>query len=46
EEYYPTRTEQALLRKHGNDIAQLIGNRCVLIEPGSGNSEKVRLLLD
>lgn len=46
EEYYPTRTEQALLRKYGNEIAQLIGDRCVLIEPGSGNSEKVRLLLD
>lgn len=46
EEYYPTRTEQALLCNHGNEIAQLIGDRCVLIEPGSGNSEKVRLLLD
>jgi len=46
EEYYPTRTEQALLRNHGREIAQLIGDRCVLIEPGSGNSEKVRLLLD
>lgn len=46
EEYYPTRTEQALLQQHAGEIAELIGERCLLIEPGSGNSEKVRLLLD
>ncbi|MDZ7804482.1 L-histidine N(alpha)-methyltransferase [Thiohalophilus sp.] len=46
EEYYPTRTEQALLQQHAGEIAGLIGERCLLIEPGSGNSEKVRLLLD
>lgn len=45
-EYYPTRTEHQLLRRHAGEIAALIGNRCLLIEPGSGNSEKVRLLLD
>ena len=45
-EYYPTRTEQALLQQHSIEIADLIGERCLLIEPGSGNSEKVRLLLD
>jgi dimethylhistidine N-methyltransferase len=46
DEYYLTRTEQQLLQQHAADIAGLIGERCLLIEPGSGNSEKVRLLLD
>lgn len=46
DEYYLTRTEQQLLQQHAADIADLIGERCLLIEPGSGNSEKVRLLLD
>lgn len=46
DEYYLTRTEQQLLQQHAADIAELIGERCLLIEPGSGNSEKVRLLLD
>lgn len=46
DEYYLTRTEQQLLQQHATDIAGLIGERCLLIEPGSGNSEKVRLLLD
>ncbi|MCB1704041.1 MAG: L-histidine N(alpha)-methyltransferase [Halioglobus sp.] len=44
-EYYPTRTEMAILRRHAGDIARLCGRGCVLIEPGSGSSEKVRLLL-
>ena len=46
DEYYLTRTEQQLLQRHAVDIAGLIGERCLLIEPGSGNSKKVRLLLD
>lgn len=46
DEYYLTRTEQQLLQHNAADIAALIGERCLLIEPGSGNSEKVRLLLD
>jgi len=46
DEYYLTRTEQQILQQHAADIAALIGERCLLIEPGSGNSEKVRLLLD
>jgi dimethylhistidine N-methyltransferase len=44
-EYYPTRTEIALLRDHAWDIARLAGNDSFLIEPGSGNCRKVRLLL-
>lgn len=45
-EYYPTRTEMALLYEHADEIAALIGKECLLIEPGSGSSQKVRLLLD
>ena len=45
-EYYPTRTELALLRRHAGDIAALIGPRAELIELGSGASRKVGLLLD
>ncbi len=45
-EYYPTRTEMALLNQHAEEIAELIGKECLLIEPGSGSSQKVRLLLD
>ena len=46
QEYYPTRTEMAILGEYATEIAEHCGNDCVLIEPGSGNSEKVRLLLD
>ena len=45
-EYYVTRTETELLKKHNAEIAQLIGENCLLVEPGSGNSQKVRILLD
>ena len=45
-EYYPTRTETALLQQHAEEIASLIGKECLLIEPGSGSSQKVRMLLE
>lgn len=45
-EYYPTRTEQQILREHATDIAACIGQGCLFIELGSGSSQKVRLLLD
>lgn len=45
-EYYPTRTEMAILKQYAPEIAHRCGSDCVLIEPGSGSSEKVRLLLD
>jgi L-histidine N-alpha-methyltransferase len=44
-EYYPFRTEQALLHQAAGEIADLAGTR-VLVELGSGTSEKTRLLLD
>jgi len=46
QEYYPTRTESAIIRNNIHHIAQLIGSGCLLVEPGSGNSQKVRELLD
>ncbi len=45
-EYYPTRTELAILREHAGDMGRAIGRRATLIELGSGASVKTRLLLD
>ena len=45
-EYYPTRTEIKILQTHARAIADLIGPDCILVELGSGASEKVRLLFD
>ena len=45
-EYYPTRTETALLKDCAGEIAAAIGPRCRLIEYGTGSSEKMRILLD
>ncbi len=44
-EYYPTRTECALLEARASDIAALVGPHAGLIEFGSGSSVKIRLLL-
>jgi L-histidine Nalpha-methyltransferase len=44
-EYYPTRTETAILEGCAAEIAALMGPRCQLVEFGSGSSRKVRLLL-
>ena len=45
EEYYPTRTERAILVGAVTEIAEESGAR-TLIELGSGTSEKTRLLLE
>jgi len=45
-EYYPTRTEIAILRGCRAELAQLLGPGTVVIEPGGGNGAKARLLLD
>jgi dimethylhistidine N-methyltransferase len=46
EEYYPTRTETALLASHGAEIAEHVGGGVVLVEFGSGSARKTSLLLD
>jgi len=45
-EYYPTRTETAILAANAADIASCIGDNALLVELGSGASTKTRLLLD
>lgn len=45
-EYYPTRTECALLERHAGEIATLIGPDAELVEFGAGATRKVRYLLD
>lgn len=45
EEYYPTRTEDAILARHAAEIFARTGAR-TLVELGSGSSTKTRRLLD
>jgi dimethylhistidine N-methyltransferase len=46
DEYYPTRTEIALLQKYGPRISQLVGTDCAVIEFGSGSSRKTHVLIE
>ncbi|MFQ5510857.1 MAG: L-histidine N(alpha)-methyltransferase [Candidatus Krumholzibacteriia bacterium] len=45
-EYYPTRTETAIMRTHIDEMVALIGPGSMIIEYGSGSSEKSQILLD
>lgn len=45
-EYYPTRTETALLQDRAAELAAQIGPQAELVEFGAGSMTKVRLLLD
>ena len=45
-EYYPTRTELAILRERGGEIAKLIPPGAALVEFGAGATTKMRLLLE
>jgi dimethylhistidine N-methyltransferase len=44
-EYYPTRTEMAMMQAHAGDMAHCLGPDCLLIEYGSGSGRKTRVLL-
>ena len=44
-EYYLTGRERIILAEHAHDVARLTAAN-TLVEPGSGSSEKTRLLLD
>jgi dimethylhistidine N-methyltransferase len=44
-EYYPTRTETALLERHSGDIAARLGTGEAVVEFGSGSSAKTPILL-
>ena len=45
-EYYPTRTEREIMRRHGADIARKLGPGRTVIELGAGNCEKARSLCE
>lgn len=45
DEYYPTRTECALLQRHANEMAECIGAEAEIVEFGAGSLRKIRLLL-
>ena len=45
-EYYPTRTETALLEAHCRDVAAVTGTGDAVIEFGSGSSTKTPILLE
>lgn len=45
EEYYPTRTEEAIIERHAADIVAYTRPR-EIVELGSGAGRKIRLLLD
>lgn len=44
-EYYPTRTENKILKNNAGEMTELIGPDALIIEPGSGSGDKVRHLL-
>lgn len=44
-EYYPTRTELAILERHAAEMAALAGPGSEIVEFGAGSLRKVRLLL-
>ncbi len=44
-EYYPTRTEIAIMEQRVDEIAERVGPKASLIEFGSGSSTKTRILL-
>ena len=45
-EYYPTRTEVAILNACRSELADVIGENATIVEFGSGSTRKVRLLLE
>jgi dimethylhistidine N-methyltransferase len=44
-EYYLTRTELSLLRRHASEFARLIGCHAEIIEFGAGSADKIGILL-
>jgi dimethylhistidine N-methyltransferase len=45
-EYYLTRTELAILRRHGDAVVRSLSADAVLVELGSGSATKTRVLLE
>lgn len=44
-EYYLTKSEMSILEKHRQEFMHLFGSQAVLIELGSGSSEKLEIIL-
>ena len=44
-EYYPTRTERKILKDNKIEIANKIGKKAILIEPGAGDIKKIGIFL-
>ena len=45
-EYYPTRIELGIMRRHAKEMATVIGPNSLIVEYGAGSGLKTRLLLD
>lgn len=45
-EYYPTRTELAMMQAHAGEMARLLGPDSLLIEYGAGSGRKTRVLIE
>ncbi len=45
-EYYPTRTERAILQNHADDLVAHVGHHVDLVELGSGSASKTRLVVE
>lgn len=45
-EYYPTRTELAMMQASAAEMARLLGAQCLLIEYGAGSGRKTRVLIE
>lgn len=46
DEYYPTRTEIAIMRESANEMAGAIGPECAIVEYGIGSALKTHILLE
>ena len=44
--YYPTRTEKKILKDNKIEIANKIGKKAILIEPGAGDFKKIAIFLN
>jgi dimethylhistidine N-methyltransferase len=44
-EYYPTRTEKAILERHATEIVRAAGSNITLLELGAGSASKTRVLI-
>ena len=45
-EYYPTRTEKKILSTYKNEIANEVGSKAIIIEPGAGDIKKIGIFLN